>query len=748
MKIPNIDQSDIASAYSHISKPDRNEEEINLIEYKAVLLENKWNILIVTVLASLLGVAYCLFAEPVYQTNTLLQIEKKQSSALGALDDLVNPMESKRSSSDAEIAILRSRSILSTAVNNLSLDIIAKPIYFPMIGKGIARRFVSTEQGVARTWFGLPQYDWGAISVETLQVPPHFLNKPLILEAGQSSNYRLFDSENQLLLQGRVGQRAEKVWSGGEKIRLFVSALKARPGTHFQLMRFSVQQATNRVFSNFSVVEQGNKTGILYATYTGPDSMQITKVLNEIANLYVRQSVERKSEGAKKSLAFLDKQLPPLKHKVDLAEAAYNEYRIRHGSVDMTEEARIVLTNNVKVDTEIITHKQELEGLVHRFKPTHPLVRGLKSKIALLQRKQKVNDKKAEKLPATQQEILRLARVAQSAAALYGTLINTAQQLRVAQASTVGDVRIIDHAINPEKSIKPKKKVIVFIAMIGGLFLGILLAFLRRAIHNGVDNPDELERQLGLPVYASVLHSDKQAKMNQITKSDNAAFGILAHNFPTDQAIESLLSLQTALHFTLMAAKNNILLVTGPSPGVGKTFVALNLGAVFAKNGKSVVVLDADLRRGTLHRYLGISRNNGLSEMIVGDDSAPISFRNTQIENLQVITTGVLPPNPAELLLHESFGKRLEQLSGMVDVLIVDAPPILAVTDPAIIGRYAATILMVCKAGRHPMRELEQSVKRLQHAGVHVNGWVFNDLDISSSRYKYSEYVYHYEYAK
>ena len=742
MKIPNIEQPvpSSASTPTATATPDYLEEDVDFGEYTAVVVDNKWSILLITVLVSLVGSTYAYLAQPIYKTNTLLQVEKQKSSALGALDDLAASFEGD-SSTAAEIEILRSRSVVGAAVTVLSLDIIAAPIHFPMIGAGIARRFGNKEDAVAQPWFGLSKYAWGGenISLETLQVPPNILNKSMILVAGHSGSYRVFDSQDQLLLQGLVGQRAEKAWPNGDTIRIFVSALKARPGTHFKLVHLSLQQATNRILADFSITEKGKQTGILEVAYKGSDRTQITKILNEITNIYVRQNVEGNSEEAKKSLAFLDKQLPPLKHQVDVAEANYNDYRIRHGSIDMTYEARIVLENNVSVDAQIMGLKQHRSELRQRFKATHPLVRAVDSKIVVLDKQQKTLSKKSEKLPVTQQEILRLARAAQSSAALYSTLLNTAQQLRVAQASTVGDVRIIDFALNPDRAIKPQRGVIVFISIVGGVFLGMVIAFVRRAMNNGVEDPDELERQLGLPVYASVLHSDKQSKAG--------SSGVLAHGSPSDPAIESLRSLQTTLHFTQMAAKNNIILVTGPSPGVGKTFVSINLAAVFAKNGKTTCVIDADMRRGTGQNYLGISRKNGLSEMIIGSVSDPIKLNDTGIDGFQLITTGELPPNPTELLLHDSFGKRLEQLSQMFDYIIIDAPPVLAVTDPAIIARHAGITLLVCNAGRHPMRELDQTVKRLQQAGIQVNGWVFNNLDVTSSRAKYSKYVYHYDYA-
>ena len=288
---------------------------------------------------------------------------------------------------------------MDAAVNALSLNIVAKPIHFPVIGAGIARRFAKTETGVARPWFGISKYAWGGetISVETLRVPHYLLNKPMILVVANAGNYRLFDSDDRFLLKGRVGQSAEKVWASGDKVRLLVSALKARPGTHFHVLRFSIGQATTRILDNFSIREKGAQTGIFQLSYSGPKRMQITKVLNEITNVYLRQNVERNLELAKKSRAFLDKQLPSLKHRVDVAEANYNDYRMRYGSIDRTQETRIVLENYVRVDAKIMSLKQQRRELRQRFKAAHPRVRALDTKIVVLDKQQGTLNKKSEK---------------------------------------------------------------------------------------------------------------------------------------------------------------------------------------------------------------------------------------------------------------------------------------------------------------------------------------------------------------
>jgi tyrosine-protein kinase Etk/Wzc len=168
--------------------------------------------------------------------------------------------------------------------------------------------------------------------------------------------------------------------------------------------------------------------------------------------------------------------------------------------------------------------------------------------------------------------------------------------------------------------------------------------------------------------------------------------------------------------------KNNCIMIAGPSPTVGKSFVSVNLAAVLTSNGKNVLLIDGDMRRGHLHEYLGIERENGLSEFISGEIPIGKTLHQTTVKGLTLIPTGAIPPNPAELLLHKRFGNCLSVLAPRYDHIIIDSPPVLAVTDAAIIGQAVGGTLMVLKAGEHPIREIEQAVKRLQQAEVNMRG--------------------------
>jgi tyrosine-protein kinase Etk/Wzc len=725
------------------SNSTNHNDEIDLGEYLGILLAHKWLIAAVTLIGGLIGISYALIATPIYQANALIQVEDQQASALAGLEDVAGLLEGD-AAIEAEVQLLRSRLVIRKAVEQLSLNIVAEPRYFPLVGRAIARRYTSTQVGVAKPWFAQPQFAWGGeqITVDFLEVPEHMLGSPLRLLAGREGRYTLLDEDEQLLLKGEVGQLIEI-----DGLTLFVAKLKARPGSQFNLIHLSPVESIRRVLNNLGVSERGKKSGMLGLTLSGPDKILITTLLNKIADVYVEQNVARSSAEAELSLSFLEKQLPPLKERVDAAENAYNLYRTQHGSVDLATETQSVLAGLVNVEQALLELQQERDELRNRFKPAHPVIKALDDKITLLSDHGSELESHADQLPETQRDILRLARDVEVNTMLYTKLLNIAQELRVVKAGTVGNVRIIDHALVPEKPIKPKKSLIVVLALVLSSFFGVALVFLLNALRGGVNDPDQLEQQLGLPVYASIMHSKLQAKMIKTSKKTGEPIGVLAQLHAQEPTIESFRSLNTSLYFSLKQASNNIIMIAGASPGIGKSFTAINLAATMANSGLKVLLIDGDLRRGMLHKYTGVGRGKGLAELITENANDASNYtHSTSVDGLELIPTGKLPPNQAELLLHEAFTRQLDSLSSHYDQVIIDSPPILAVTDAAIIGRNAATTLLVVKANFHPMRELEQATKQLQQAGIDIKGIVFNDVELNSGRYGYGKYVYQYEY--
>lgn len=719
---------------------EEDEEGISIGEIIATVMEYRWLIASITLAVVVLGLAYIFVAKPVYRADGLLQIEEKHAG--GALKAL-EPLMGDDTTVAAEMEILTSRMVLGRVVEKLKLDIVVAPKTFPLFGSAIARRHTDVEP--AGAFLGLSRFAWGGeqIQVDSLDVPRDYLDEALLLIAGDNGAYTIIDDDDQTVLEGSAGTRASK-----QGFSAFVSQLKARPGTRFNLVKRSMEMTLTDLRKQYVVKERGKKSGVLELSYQGFKPEQIGLVLDEILNAYVRQNVERRSAEAENTLKFLETQLPALKTQVDTAEAAYNNYRQSRGSLDLSLETQGVLKSVVEIEDAALKLKQEREELRQRFTAEHPTVQAVDNKLARLNERRKQFEGEVSKLPDTQQTVLRLARDVEVSTKLYTELLNTAQQLKVSKAGTVGDVRVIDSAIVSRTPVGLKPAAVLVIAIVMGILISLIVIWVMRAMRVVVEDPETIEAKLGLPVYATVPHSKAEMALTRTPKAGPGSCQLLALTQPEDDAIESLRSLRTTLHFALLDARHNSLLITGSSPALGKSFISKNLGVVLAQTEKRIVIVDADLRRGHIHKGFGLPREIGISEYVAGHASLADIVKPTAVPNLSIITTGRIPPNPSELLMHLRFEALLTELGRLFDTVIIDAPPILAVSDAAIIGRHAGATLIVARAGKHPIRELDQAVKRLNHSGVAVKGFVFNDLDTDRQRYRYGYkgYVYRYSY--
>ena len=247
-------------------------------------------------------------------------------------------------------------------------------------------------------------------------------------------------------------------------------------------------------------------------------------------------------------------------------------------------------------------------------------------------------------------------------------------------------------------------------------------------------------------MYASIPFSKDQEMLERKGKTLQGS-QLLAATNPADLSIEALRSLRTSLHFAMMEAKNNILMISGPSPGVGKSFVSANLAAIIAQAGQKVLLVDGDMRKGYLHKLVERAPEPGLSGLLVHTHTLADVINKTEVEGLHFIGRGSIPPNPSELLMHANFQALLDQLSKLYDLVIVDTPPILAVTDAALVGRLAGTSLIVTRFGLNPVKEIELTLQRFRHNGIESKGAIFNAVERKAAAYGYGNYGYYqYEY--
>ena len=729
---------------SHDQEDDN--DDIDLMGLLGTLLDHKWLIAGVTGAFMVAGVAYALLATPVYQANALIQVEAKKNDPLGFSD--IGSMLGKESPSATEIELIKSRTNIGAAIDNLQLDIEVEPNYFPLIGEFIARRFTpSAENNVASPLLGMNSFAWGGeqLKLAQLELPKELLGEELSLVTGEAGGFSLFDEDNTLLIKGQVGQSYNQ-----NGISIQVEALKANPGTTFSVTRYPRLTTILRYQKVLDVSERGKESGMIGIALESEEPDVAINTLNEIARLYVQQNIERTSAEAAQSLGFLKDQIPQVRKDLEKAENALNQFQIRSKSIDISLEAKAILDQIVALDTSISTLKLQQAEMDRKFTPQHPAYRALMGQLAELTGKQQRLAKQVEGLPTTQQELLSLTRDLKVSTEIYTQLLNKSQELDVMRAGAVGNVRLIDTAdVDLRNPVKPKKALIVLIATLLGAFLAIGYVLFRKALNRGVQNPDDIEK-LGLPVYASIPFNSLQKVEDEKSPGGRGTriTPLLASSHPTDLAIEGLRSLRTSLHFAMLEANNNRLMISGPSPKVGKSFVSANLAAVIAQSGQRVLLVDVDMRKGYIHKMFGIPVENGLSDLLAKRCDLETATHKTDIENLDVIGRGQVPPNPSELLMHKNFSEFLDQISAKYDQVILDTPPFLAVTDAAIVGRQSGTNLIVTRFELNPAREVELTMRRFAQNGIELKGAIFNGVEKrASAKYGYGAYgYYNYEY--
>lgn len=710
------------------SAPSEGNDEIDIGRLFGTVLEARWWVLGITAIFALLAAVYAMFATPIYKADALVQIEQNAGNSL--VNNISSALSNKPPASAAEIQLIQSRLVLGKTVDSLNLDISVDKNSFWLLGAG---------------WDRLQGRQNDTVVVDTFNLPAGQGKNVFTVEVLSPTQY-LLTSNNGFSAKGQVGQPLNK-----NGIAMTVSAIKAQVGDTFTVTKYSTLGMINQLQGNLTVAENGKDTGVLSLSYTGEDPAKIRNILDSITRNYLEQNVQRKSEEAAKSLKFLAEQLPEVRSRLDAAENKLNAYRQQQDSVDLSLEAKSVLDTMVNIDAQLneLTFKEaEISKL---YTKVHPAYRTLLEKRQTLEDEKKRLNGRVTAMPKTQQEIVRLTRDVESGQQVYMQLLNKQQELKITEASTVGDVRIVDPAIAQPGMVKPQRALIILGSVILGLMLSIMGVLLRSLFNRGIESPAALE-EAGIGVYASIPLSEWQksrdnARVRNVKGAKrNKQSQLLAVGNPTDLAIEAIRSLRTSLHFAMMQASNNVLMLTGVSPSIGKTFVCANLAAVISQTNKRVLLIDCDMRKGYTHELLGTTNTNGLAEVLTGQAEITRCAQKTSVPNFDLVPRGIVPSNPSELLMSERFGELVAWASKNYDLVLIDTPPILAVTDAAVVGRHAGTTLMVARYAVNTLKEVETSLSRFEQNGVTVRGVILNSIFRRAAGYEdYGYYEYEYK---
>ncbi|QIC77670.1 polysaccharide biosynthesis tyrosine autokinase [Acinetobacter indicus] len=720
-----------------MSQNTNTEDTIDLKELFFSLIA-QWKLIALCVILSLVCALLYLRTTPdTYQVDALVQVEENKGASAALLGDLSDMIEQK-SPAQAEIEILKSRLVLGTVIDRLNLNIRIHGTEDSFWSRLLNKHEYDSEYSGKSVLFKDNQKSF---DVRSFDIPDYYRDKNLLLRFSQGK-FSLTDSATEQVVFSAPLNQTSQLQSEYGLWKVGIYSQDSFDSTYL-IQKQSLPAAVRSLLDDYSVAEKGKMTGVLGLNYQGTDKQHITQVLNAILAAYSQQNIERRSAETAQTLKFLGDQLPELKQQLDVAEREFNRFRQQYNTVDVTKESELYLTQSVTLETQKAELEQKVAEASAKYTAEHPIMQQMNAQLTAINKKINELDGTLRRLPELQRQYLQLFREVEVKQQLYTGLLNSYQQLRIAKAGEIGNVRIVDTAVEPIEPIKPKKLQILILSIFLGGFLGTLLALLRNMLRSGVKDSTQIENELDLPVYATVPRSPVQESQIKLLKKKKN-IPILAVKNSDDIAIESLRSMRTAIHFALSSAKNNIIMVSGPAPEVGKSFISTNLATILAQSQKRVLIIDADLRRGYLHKYFNQQAQLGLADYLNGQTELSQVIKATEVSGLDVIARGKSPANPSELLSTTQFATMLNQLSEQYDHILIDTPPILAVTDGIIISQHAGVNLVIARYAKTQMKELELTISRFEQAGVKVNGIILNDIQRSSAGYGYG---YNYSYA-
>ncbi|MCU4420512.1 polysaccharide biosynthesis tyrosine autokinase [Acinetobacter lwoffii] len=719
-----------------MSQTANTEDTIDLKELFFSLIA-QWKLIALCVILSLICALLYLRTTPdTYSVDAMVQVEDSKGTSAALLGDLSSMIEQK-SPAQAEIEILKSRLVLGEVINHLNLNIRISGTEDSFWNRLMAKHEYDTTYSEKSVLF---QDNRNSFDIRQFDIPQYFQDKNLILSFKEGKYSLTDETTEQVVFSAPLNQISQSsseygLWKVG------VFSQDSFDAT-YNIRKQSLPAAMQTLTSNYSVAEKGKMSGVLGLNYQGEDTQHITQVLNAILAAYSQQNIERRSAETAQTLKFLENQLPELKQQLDVAEREFNRFRQQANTVDVTKESELYLTQSITLETQKIQLEQQVAEASSKYMDEHPMMQQMNAQLAAINKKIAELDGTLKRLPELQRQYLQLFREVEVKQQLYTGLLNSYQQLRIAKAGEIGNVRIVDTAVEPIQPIKPKKLQILILSIFLGGFLGTLLALLRNMMRSGIKDAAQIENELDLPVYATVPRSLIQESRNNLLKKKKN-IPILAVKDGGDIAIESLRSMRTAIHFALMNASNNVIALSGPAPEIGKSFITVNLATILAQGGKRVLVIDGDMRRGYLHKYFNAELSPGLAELLNLQNSYEDIVQNSTVENLFFVTRGKSPVNPSELLSTDKFKAFLDQASTHFDHILIDTPPVLAVTDGIIIAQYAGVNLLIARHGKTQIKELEITVNRFEQANVKVNGVILNDVQKGAA----GSYGYNYAYA-
>jgi len=738
--------------------PSWQEEEIHLSDYLNVLRRRRSLFYLVFFVVFTLVTLYTFLVTPVYRATGTLYVHDEK----GKLDLLGELGLGQSSPIEAEIQIIQSRTIAEEVVRRLHLDWLVEEKSEDLSGRVL---------------------DFSSSAEEPVYQ----------IKLTGKGRYTVLNSDDKPVGEGRSGELLQ-----GDGFELLLTDLPDQPGAGFRLTLLPFNQTVRSLRDRLQVSELGKKTNILSLSYSSIRPIEARDVINTLVQVFQERSVDLKTQEARKSLEFIASQLKNVRQKLDKSEKELETFKRKSGLVQLDTEAESFierLADTEKQQAALKIRKKQLEFAVEAitdalaqkkdYTPTvmanDPVVAGLAQKLveydvqkkallgeytlehpalkSLLQQVAGVQksilatyrsnlldieqqqsglqaeldryDQQLKQLPEAERQLLQLTRQTQANVGIYTFLLQKHEEARILHASTMSNVDIVDPAITPDKPDKPNKKKNLLLGLIVGLMLGVGAAFFREYMDDTLKDAEQVKQLLGVPALSNIpFLGDKSASPKDRLHT------LVSQLDPKSPSAEAFRVLRTAIHFSTIKQDKKVLLIVSALPGEGKTTVSANLAVTLAQPGQRVLVIGCDLRRPSLHEFFTGHKVPGLTEVLVGDSDFDSAINRNGAPNVDFLSSGSSPPNPVELLGSKPMSSLLSELRSRYDHIILDAPPLLPVTDAIVLSDLADLVLVVYELGRNNRKFTLSLRDKLADVQAPVAGCVLNDkLEKGASYY-------------
>lgn len=698
-------------------------DEINLSDLLDLLSSGRGTIALCVLATFLMTLFYLASSEPTFEAKGSLQAEAPLSDA-GAFSEAQATLglSSAGKSTSAQMELLRSKRVLDPVIEDMSLDIRVRPAYFPFFGEYIARGYHPDAPGdLAEAWPGFSRWAWGGeqLDIGSMTVRPGAMGSAFTLVAGEGSSFEIRDVWGSTIASGRVGQDVQA--SGGTGLKVNVKSMRARPGTRFILRKIPRGEVIDDIRDRLNIDELGIKSGVIGVSFRSPDRAEAETFIDTLMTAFIEDNRVRQVSVTNDIREYLQRQLPLLKERLGIATQKLAEYEARFGSPDMEKETTLLMQQSMKLRTKHLDAQADLDRARARFGPQSTRVKELLGALAAVDQEEQRLRERLDAFPTQNRDLQVLKREARNLVQLNDAVQTTINSYLVAEAGSVANVRVVDRGNAKDLPVSPTPGILLALAIPLGLTIGCVVVLLRRAMLRGVDNPSDVEFATGLRT-AMVPFEASGRREPAISIREGGGIPAALRMFSAGQP------------------RAGVIMICGPVAEVGKTFVMANLGVVLARAGQRVVLVDADLRGGNLHRYFDDSLSPGISEFVTGSDAVEYVVRHTEIPGLDFVSSGEKQPGSVSVLRHPRFAELLSALKRDYEVVLVAAPAVLARPDAIELGKYADQTLLVMRAGRHTVEEIAESLNRLEGGGVTVSAGILNRVGESLGSYGYRGY--------